>query len=215
MQKINSKKIFFPRTSRKNWPKPRKVRKITQYAKEGRFIEIVFSNQKYPWGLYEQSGHVGAGIVLAKTTSGTHIAVVRQWRPTDKNYLGLPSGNIGTEPEKMLAAFLKELEEEIGPIKILSVRICPGFSHNSSRETVPVGGPKCLFPFVVKIKIPTTPKKFISGDEKTFSDWKTIPQIRTLVQKKKISDIISCFSLLAAGIIKSEDFGWKNIKIQN
>lgn len=211
MKRLNPKNLLIPRVPKENWPKPQKIREIAHYTEDGRFVELIFPNQKYPWGLYEQSGHAGFGIVLAETPKGLRVALVRQWRPTDKDSLSIPAGNIGLAPEKMFLGFLREVQEEIGTLEIISLKTCQGFSHSQARETVPGGGPKCFFPFIVKVKAPAVPKKFKKDDEKTFSHWYTIPQVRKLVKTRKISDMASCFFLLAAGIIESGDFGWEEI----
>ncbi|HLN18738.1 MAG TPA: hypothetical protein VK255_01045, partial [Patescibacteria group bacterium] len=68
------------------------------------------------------------------------------------------------------------------------------------------------FPFIVEAKAPANSKIYTDGDEETRSQWYTREEIRNMVRNSKISDMVSCFFLLSAGIIKTEDFDWKEIK---
>lgn len=212
MKTNNLNKLLIPRTPRKNWPRPKKVKALAQYTKDGRMIEAIYPNQKFPWGHYEQTGHAGAGIIIADTPKGEKIALVHQWRPTNEKSISLPFGNIGKNPEDLLEGMLREIREEIGEVEIKSMKTAKGFSHSQTREIMSGGGPKCFFPFIIKVKTAAKPKVYKEADEKTKSHWYTKDQIRKMVRTGKISDMPSCFFLLAAGIIKTEDFAFQKIE---
>lgn len=209
----NLGEVLLPRVPKDRWPIATSDETLEQCGTTGRLARFEFPGQEFPWGLYEQSGHAGSALVVATTPEGRMVALVHQWRPCDTESVELPAGNIGgSTPQKMIDGFLQELREEVGDLHVVSVETCKGFAHDVGREAAAGGGPKCFFPFVIKVLAPTAPKTYSGEDgEETSCRWYREEDVRTMVHSGRIADMVTCFFLLAGGVISTEDFLWRNI----
>lgn len=201
-----------PCVPEERWPKPITTRELAPCGLAGRLIENTYSGKELPYGLFEQSGHAGAAILIADTPEGKKVALVEEWRPSDKASLHVPAGDIGLgSSRELLSNMLREIREEVGKVEILEISAGHGFNHNPSREVVAGGGPKNFFPFLIRVSSPVDSKIFHQGDEKTKSLWYSEEEVREMVRSGRIRDMATCFFLLIAGIIKVEDFGWEKV----
>lgn len=206
--------VLVPRIDKSRWPVPTGSVTLEKCGSVGRLVSNTYAGQKFPWGLYEQTGHAGSLLIVVDTPAGQHVAMVHQWRPADVDCVELPAGNIGHQPRQMLAGLLEEISQEVGEVVILQVHSCKGFAHDAGREVSAGGGGKCFFPFFIKARGLLTPKVHedeLGGDEKIRCRWYSPDQIRKMVQSGRIGDMVTCFFLLMAGIITSEDFQLQDI----
>jgi len=210
--------ILVPRVAKEKWPIPIKTRELLKCGSVGRLVENIYIGQKFPWGLFEQTGHAVSAIIIVEAPAkdkclGRYVALVNQWRPTDITALEFPAGNTGVDPMNIVKGVLSEINQEVGAIKIRSVFTCKGFSHNTVREVVAGGGPKCIFPFLIFAESTTPPKVYTESgtDEKTFCRWYEEDQIQEMVKENKITDIVTIFFLMAASIISIQHLEWTNI----
>jgi len=195
-------------------PAPERTQQLARCGGTGRLVENRYSDQTSPWGLYEQSGHAGFAVVICETPSATHVNLVTQWRPADSEAVEIPGGNIGQgDPDTLLRGLLQELREEVGELEIIEIVAADGFCHDIGREVVPEGGGKCAFPFVVRVRAMTPPDTHDPTDSVRKSRWYSTQQVREMVRDHTISDIVTCFFLLAAGVIESSDLGWTTIQL--
>ncbi|OQA52746.1 MAG: hypothetical protein BWY43_00356 [candidate division WS2 bacterium ADurb.Bin280] len=205
--------VLVSRIPAERWPQPTAENELAGCGKTGRLVEKEYPGQKFPWVLYEQSGHAASLVVIADSVGDERrICLVKQWRPVDTDCVELPAGNIGVQsPQEMFDKLLAELSEEVGEVEIEEIAACKGFAHDVGREIAAGGGPKCFFPFLVWVKAPTAPKTFVEGDETTHSKWYTGEEIRDMVADGQIGDMVTIFFLVCAGVIKVGDLEWMNI----
>lgn len=208
--------VLVSRIHPERWPQPTEVRELASCGKTGRLVENMYPGQKFPWGLYEQSGHAASLVLVAETTNGQRVdrrvCLVRQWRPVDTECYELPAGNIGVlSPDDMMVKTLRELEEEVGAVKIERIFTSKGFAHDVGREIAAGGGPKCFFPFVMYVTAEIAPKTHLDGDEATHSKWYSFEEVKEMVQDGRIGDMVTILFLLSAGIIGQDDLIWTEI----
>jgi hypothetical protein len=204
--------VLTSRIPAERWPQPFDVRELANCGPTGRLVENTYEGQKFPWGLYEQSGHAASLVVIAGTGDEQHICLVHQWRPVDNDCIELPAGNIGVaSPQEMIGKLLAELREEVGEVEIEDIISTKGFAHDVGREIAAGGGPKCFIPFLVWVKAPVAPKTYIEGDEKTHSHWYTPEEVRDMVADGRIGDLVTVMFLMCAGVIRASDLDWRNI----
>lgn len=205
--------VLVSRIPAERWPQPTAENELAGCGKTGRLVENTYEGQKFPWGLYEQSGHAASLVVIAGTGDEQRICLVRQWRPVDTDCVELPAGNIGVQdPQEMIGKVLAELAEEVGEVEIEEVVTAKGFAHDVGREIASGGGPKCFIPFLVWVKTAATPKTHDGeGDEMTHSRWYTAEEIRDMVADGQVGDMVTILFLICAGVIRVNDLGWTNI----
>lgn len=205
--------VLHPRVPEDRWPQPTVERELTGCGPTGRLVENEYPGQKFPWGLYEQSGHAGSVVLIADSDGEHRVCLVTQWRPVDSDCVELPAGNIGVQnPQEMIDKLLEELREEVGEVEITSAFTAPGFSHDVGREIAAGGGPKCFFPFVVHVKAETPPKTHDGeDDEMTHARWYTTREVRRMIHEEEISDMVTIFFLVCAGVVDVDDLGWQKI----
>lgn len=204
--------VLVSRIPTERWPQPVAERELAGCGTTGRLVENEYPGQKFPWGLYEQSGHAASMVVIAGAGNEQRICLVTQWRPVDNSCMELPAGNIGVQsPQEMIGKLLAELAEEVGEVEIDEVMTTQGLAHDVGREIATGGGPKCFFPFLVWVKAPVAPKTFVDGDETTHSRWYSLDEIRDMVADGRIGDMVTIMFLFCAGIIAVRDLGWVNI----
>ena len=210
---INLAGVLYPRVPERRWPQPRSECKLADCGPTGRMVENKYAEQQHSWPLYEQSGHAGSCVLIAESGNERRVCLVRQWRPVDIDCVELPAGNIGVKsPQEMIEKLMAELREEVGEVEIASAFTAPGFSHDVGREIAAGGGPKCFFPFVIHIKAEVPPKTHNGeGDEKTHSQWYTYREVQEMIREEKVSDMVTIFFLVCAGIVDVEDLGWRRI----
>lgn len=205
--------VLVSRIPAERWPQPSAKHELAGCGKTGRLVENEYPGQKFPWGLYEQSGHAASLVVIATDDNGEQkICLVCQWRPVDTDCVELPAGNIGMQnPQEMINKVLAELREEVGEVEVEDVMTCRGLAHDVGREIAAGGGPKCFIPFLVWVKAPVAPKTYVDGDEMTHSQWYTGDEIRDMVADGRIGDMVTIMFLICAGVIRVSDLGWTNI----
>lgn len=191
------------------WPVTTSLETLEPCGRTGRLVRAEYPGQKWPWGLYEQSGHAAGAIILADTPTGTMVALVKQWRPVDTACIELPAGNIGVEQHLLFPRLMEELGQEVGELEILSVTTCPGFAHDVGRQIVAGGGPKCFFPFIIKVKTTVVPQRYVSpdDDEATSCQFYSVEEVRRMVASGEIGDMVTIFFLTIAGVLRNEDLG--------
>ena len=200
--------VLVSRVPPERWPRGEGVKELSVCGPNGRLLEVSYRGQKFPWGLYEQQGHAGAGVIVADCPDGNrYVALVRQWRPGDTDSIELPAGNIGTIPSTMLRDFLVEIVEEVGgQLEIHKVIACQGFAHDIAREIAANGeGPKCFFYFYVECSSNFELHDFRKGDEKTTCQWYPVEEVVSMVKAGRIADMVTVFGLLLTGIIEPQD----------
>lgn len=191
------------------WPKVLSVKRLARCGREGHLIEAQYPGRRFPWGAYEQLGHAGAAIVIADTAEGRKVALIKQWRPVDKESIELPGGNIGSDKDQFLSQIKKEILEEVGEVEIVSIKSCDGFAHDVARALNTNGGPKNFYPFIIEIKeVAKSTSETGRGDQWLGADFYPVEEVRKLIREGRIADMPTCFFLLAAGIIETEDFNW-------
>ena len=200
--------VLVSRVPPERWPKGAGVTPLLECGPNGRLLQVWYQGQEYSWGLYEQNGHAGAGVVIAASPDGKHyVALVHQWRPGDKESIELPAGNIGVRPTTMLRNFLKEIVEEVGgQLEIRRVTACQGLAHDIVREIAANGeGPKCFFYFYVECNSNLVLHDFRKGDEGTICQWYSVEEVVRMVRIGRIADMVTILGLLLTGIIAPQD----------
>lgn len=195
------------------WPKALSVRRLAKCGREGHLVEAQYPGRRFPWGAYEQLGHAGMAVVIANTAQGKKVALMKQWRPTDKESIELPAGSIGSDESQFLEQIKKEILEEVGDVRIVSVKSCNGFAHDVARALNTNGGPKNFYPFIIEVEdVARSTAQTGRGDQWLGADFYPVEEVRQLVRDGRIADMPTCFFLLAAGIIETEDFGWVDLE---
>lgn len=192
-------------------PVPTSSRVVASCGNAGALVENTYEGQKFPWGLYQQNDHGVSIVVIVEAPDDCYIALVEQWRPTDANSIELPAGGLGQG-----GALLEELEQEVGRLDIISVKMVEeGLSHDPARKTMKDGGPMCFFPVIVHAKSLTPPKEYVDseGDERTHSRFYRAQEVREMVQNGRIADLTSVAVLMMARIVEPQDILFRSVPV--